>query len=163
MAPDTLERAVPTLTDPALLRMQCYVDGAWRDADGGATMPVVNPATGRTIGTAPLFGAAAVAVDEIKAGYDPERINAVILLTDGINEDGVPDDDDAQFAQLTDKLRSSTEGEASTPVRVFTIAYGEDASTGQLSAIAEASNAAAYDSSDPDAIDQVFTAVVSNF
>lgn len=111
----------------------------------------------------PLFGAAALAVDEIEAGYDPERINAVILLTDGINEDGVPDDDDAQFKQLTDKLRSSTEGEASTPVRVFTIAYGEDASTGQLSAIAEASNAAAYDSSDPDAIDQVFTAVVSNF
>ena len=39
----------------------------------------------------------------------------------------------------------------------------DSASTGQLSAIAEASNAAAYDSSDPDAIDQVFTAVVSNF
>jgi len=46
---------------------------------------------------------------------------------------------------------------------MFTIAYGEGASTGQLSAIAEASDAAAYDSSDPDAIDRVFTAVVSNF
>ena len=57
MAPDTLERSVPTLKDPALLRMQCYVDGAWCDAEGGATMPVVNPATGRTIGTAPVFGA----------------------------------------------------------------------------------------------------------
>ena len=57
MAPDTLERSVPTLKDPALLRMQCYVDGAWCDAEGGATMAVVNPATGRTIGTAPVFGA----------------------------------------------------------------------------------------------------------
>ena len=57
MAPDTLERSVPTLKDPALLRMQCYVDGAWCDAESGATMAVVNPATGRTIGTAPVFGA----------------------------------------------------------------------------------------------------------
>jgi succinate-semialdehyde dehydrogenase/glutarate-semialdehyde dehydrogenase len=57
MAPDTLERSVPTLKDPALLRMQCYVDGAWCDAEGGATMAVVNPATGRAIGTAPVFGA----------------------------------------------------------------------------------------------------------
>ncbi|MCB1026174.1 MAG: VWA domain-containing protein [Microthrixaceae bacterium] len=111
----------------------------------------------------PLFGAAQVAFEEIEGGYDPERINAVILLTDGINEDGDPSDDDAQFKALTDQLRAGSEGEASTPVRVFTIAYGEGASTGQLSAIAEASNAAAYDSSDPDAIDQVFTAVVSNF
>ena len=58
MAPDTLERSRPKLTDPALLRMQCYVDGAWCDADDKATMPVINPATGHAIGTAPVFGAA---------------------------------------------------------------------------------------------------------
>jgi succinate-semialdehyde dehydrogenase/glutarate-semialdehyde dehydrogenase len=58
MAPDTIERAVPALADPSLLRMQCYVDGQWRNADGGATQPVVNPATGKTIGRVPDFGAA---------------------------------------------------------------------------------------------------------
>jgi succinate-semialdehyde dehydrogenase / glutarate-semialdehyde dehydrogenase len=58
MPPDTLERSVPALADAALLRHQCYVDGAWVDADGGRTMTVVNPATGRVIGTAPLCGAA---------------------------------------------------------------------------------------------------------
>jgi succinate-semialdehyde dehydrogenase/glutarate-semialdehyde dehydrogenase len=57
MAPDTLERSVPALGDPALLRTQCYVDGVWCSADDGTTMAVVNPATGRTIGTAPVFGA----------------------------------------------------------------------------------------------------------
>ena len=56
MAPDTIERVSP-LKDPALLRQQCYVDGQWRDADNAATRPVVNPATGQPIGTAPLFGA----------------------------------------------------------------------------------------------------------
>ncbi len=58
MAPDTLERNLPTLKDPTLLRQQCHVDGAWVAAANGATMPVVNPGTGRTIGTAPMFGAA---------------------------------------------------------------------------------------------------------
>jgi len=57
MAPDTLERSVPTLADPTLLRQQCYIDGRWTDADGGRTMTVVNPATGRAIGTAPECGA----------------------------------------------------------------------------------------------------------
>ena len=117
----------------------------------------------RPINGTPLYGAADQAFDEMEANYDPALINAVILLTDGRNEDNNPDDDEDQFAELTDKLRSQSEGESAKPVRVFTIAYGEGASTGQLSAIAEASNAAAYDSGDPDAIDRVFTAVVSNF
>lgn len=58
MAPDSHDRVVPALKDPALLRQQCLVDGKWVDADGGATMPVVNPATSRAIGTAPVMGAA---------------------------------------------------------------------------------------------------------
>ena len=56
MAPDTIER-ISTLKDPALLRQQCYVDGRWCDADGGATRSVINPAAGRPIGTVPVFGA----------------------------------------------------------------------------------------------------------
>ena len=58
MPPDTHDRATPALKDPSLLRQQCYVDGAWRDADNGGTHPVVNPATGRIIGTTPVLGAA---------------------------------------------------------------------------------------------------------
>jgi len=56
MPPDTSARNLPNLNDPMLLRMQCYVNGAWVDAAGKATMPVINPGTGRTIGTAPMFG-----------------------------------------------------------------------------------------------------------
>jgi succinate-semialdehyde dehydrogenase/glutarate-semialdehyde dehydrogenase len=47
-----------TLTDPSLLRQQCYLDGAWTDADSGATLPVVNPATGALLGTIPRMGGA---------------------------------------------------------------------------------------------------------
>ena len=31
-----------TLKDPSLLRQQCYVDGAWIDADGGGKLDVTN-------------------------------------------------------------------------------------------------------------------------
>jgi succinate-semialdehyde dehydrogenase/glutarate-semialdehyde dehydrogenase len=58
MAPDTLERVALPLKDASLLHTQCYVDGRWIDADDGKTMDVVNPATGRPIGTAPWFGGA---------------------------------------------------------------------------------------------------------
>jgi succinate-semialdehyde dehydrogenase/glutarate-semialdehyde dehydrogenase len=47
-----------TLKDPSLLRQQCYVDGAWIDARGGATVAVTNPATGATLGTVPVVDAA---------------------------------------------------------------------------------------------------------
>ncbi|MFV0662667.1 NADP-dependent succinate-semialdehyde dehydrogenase [Denitromonas sp.] len=46
-----------TLKDPGLLRQQAYIDGAWRDADSGETLPVTNPATGETLGQVPRMGA----------------------------------------------------------------------------------------------------------
>ena len=42
--------------------------------------------------------------------YDPDKINAVVLLTDGRNEDGEPGDDEAQLEALLTSLRGSSEG-----------------------------------------------------
>jgi succinate-semialdehyde dehydrogenase/glutarate-semialdehyde dehydrogenase len=47
-----------SLEDPSLLKEQCWVNGEWRDAPGGATLPVHNPATGAQLGTVPAFDAA---------------------------------------------------------------------------------------------------------
>ena len=47
-----------TLSDPTLLRQQCYIDGKWVDADDGATVEVKNPATGEVLATVPRCGAA---------------------------------------------------------------------------------------------------------
>jgi succinate-semialdehyde dehydrogenase / glutarate-semialdehyde dehydrogenase len=41
----------------ALLRSQSYVGGRWTDADSGATFPVVDPATGKTVAEVPRLGA----------------------------------------------------------------------------------------------------------
>ncbi len=46
------------LKDPSLLRQQAFVAGEWVDADDGGTVAVVNPATGETLGTVPMCGAA---------------------------------------------------------------------------------------------------------
>jgi len=62
MAPDTLDRRSPiALEDSALFRQRCYVGGEWIDAESAATFDVVNPATGRRIGSVPHMGAAETA------------------------------------------------------------------------------------------------------
>ena len=106
----------------------------------------------------PLYRTATDSFEFLKAEYDPARINAVVLLTDGRNEDTF-NDLNATIA----KLRAGAEGQSSQPVRLFTIAYGQDADKGTLKRLAEATNAASYDASDPQSIDKVFTAVISNF
>ena len=47
-----------SLKDPKLFRNQCYVDGAWTGAPGGASYAVTNPASGATLATVPDLGAA---------------------------------------------------------------------------------------------------------
>ncbi len=55
-----LQKAKPAveLKDPSLFRQQCYVDGAWVDADDKSTLAVLNPATREQIGTVPKMGVA---------------------------------------------------------------------------------------------------------
>ena len=63
---------------------------------------------------------------------------------------------------MLDVLRS-TQGETGKPVRIFPIAFTEGADSGALRRIAEATNSAVYNATDPKTISKVFTAVVSNF
>ena len=48
----------PKLEDSKLFRSQCYIDGAWVDADDKSTITVVNPANGSVVGTVPRMGEA---------------------------------------------------------------------------------------------------------
>ena len=47
-----------TALETDLLHDRAYIDGAWVDADSGATFPVLDPATGATIANVPRMGAA---------------------------------------------------------------------------------------------------------
>jgi Ca-activated chloride channel homolog len=107
----------------------------------------------------PLYTVTKAADDRLVQTFDAGRINAVLLLTDGKNED--PKNDDLNALLRT--LRSRNEGQVANPVRVFPIAYGQDADLPALKRIAEATNATVYDAADPASIGKVFLAVVSNF
>lgn len=45
------------LKNSSLFRQQCFINGVWCDADGGATIPVTNPANGAQLGVIPRMGA----------------------------------------------------------------------------------------------------------
>ncbi len=117
----------------------------------------------RPLNGTPLYTVTQAAYEAAKAAYDPAKINAVVFLTDGQNDDANPDDDQQQYADMISTLTAGSEGVNSESVRMFTISYGAGADTATLKAIAEATTAAYYDASNPATIDQVFTNVVSNF
>ena len=48
------------LKDSCLFHQQCYIGGAWVDADCQETLAVTNPATGETLGRVPKLGAVEV-------------------------------------------------------------------------------------------------------
>lgn len=102
-----------------------------------------------------LYDTSLAAHQFVEGRASADDINAVVLLTDGRNEDN-----GISLDNLLSQLRTE---EGARSVRLFTIGYGEDADLGTLRQISQTTNAAAYDSSDPTSIDQVFTAVISNF
>jgi len=85
-----------------------------------------------------------------------DRINAIVLLSDGRNE--YPSDTD-----LNGLLRQLNGESVDTTVRVFTIGYGDSADTEALQAIAGASRGKYYEATDPASIEKVMTSVLSNF
>jgi Ca-activated chloride channel family protein len=111
----------------------------------------------------PLYTATQDAYEDAVSSYDPASINAVVLLSDGVNDDGDQGDDDQQLDTLLDTLAEGSEGQRAEPVRVFPISYGADADLATLRVIAEAATAALYTATDPATIDRVLAAVISNF
>lgn len=103
-----------------------------------------------------LFDATRAAVQEIRDTYDPTKINAVLLLTDGMCDDYEPG---CELDPLLDFLASPERD----VVRVFAVAYGADADAATLQAITDASEARLYKATDPLTIERVFQQVISNF
>jgi Ca-activated chloride channel homolog len=106
-------------------------------------------------GTA-LYATARASVERVQETYDPNRINAVVLLTDGQNE--YPADND-----LSRLLTDLASGGQAKPVRVFPVAYGPQANLDVLTQIAHTATGAAYDARVPGTIERVLDDVISNF
>jgi Ca-activated chloride channel family protein len=89
-------------------------------------------------GGSPLYRATQTAFDDVARHAESARINAVILLTDGYNEDDHDNNLNALLAHL-----------ASVPeVHVFPIVYSNDADLATLRRIAQATDGQLYDARD---------------
>ena len=111
----------------------------------------------------PLYDVAQKSVQAMSDTFDDRRINAVVLLTDGRNEDDNSSDDKKQLNDLVTTLQNQAKGEGGKPVRLFTIGYGRDADAVVLQEMADAASGAYYNAGDPTTINKIFTQVISNF
>ncbi|WP_425430923.1 substrate-binding and vWA domain-containing protein [Cryptosporangium aurantiacum] len=106
-----------------------------------------------------LYDTARAAVDAVRSQSDADGINAVVLLTDGDNQDP----GSISPATLLAELRPKSGQPA---VRVYPIAFGNDLSaTGKnvLNQMAMATGGRYYQSNDPRNIESVLGDVMSNF
>jgi Ca-activated chloride channel family protein len=109
-----------------------------------------------TNGDTGLYDTALAAFRALQRSYAPQRLNIVVLLTDGINDDPGGGID---RAELLDRLKA--EQDKDRPVRIITIAYGANADAASLKMIADATGGLAFVSRDPRDILRVFTDAIT--
>jgi Ca-activated chloride channel family protein len=103
-----------------------------------------------------IYDAVLFGVDQVKRSADTDHINAVVVLTDGQDTHS-----SSSRQQVLDRMRD--EGSAETGgVRVFTIAYGQDAKQEILDQFAAASGGKGFAASTSD-IAQVYRSISSFF
>jgi Ca-activated chloride channel family protein len=109
-----------------------------------------------TDGDTGLYDTALAAFRAVKRSYAPDRLNIVVLLTDGINDDPTGG---INRAQLLRQLKA--EQDPKKPVRIITVAYGANADATSLRLISQATGGLAYVSRDPRDILRVFTDAIT--
>ena len=102
-----------------------------------------------------LFDAVAYAYDNLQQRAERDRINAIVVMTDGIENAS-----SLNLSGLTQKLKQGNQ--KGVPVVVFCIAYGSDADLNVLTSIAEATGGQAR-RADPDTIRKLYKILSSYF
>lgn len=108
------------------------------------------------IAQTPLYAAVSQEYSVMTAAYDPQLVNAIVLLSDGQNDTSQPGDLAAATALIASAHHTA-------PVLIFTLAYGADADTATLQAIAKSSGAHFYNATDPAQITSVLQDLVTSF
>jgi Ca-activated chloride channel homolog len=117
----------------------------------GAALANMQPTNGDT----GLYDTTLAAFRAVKRSFAPGRINIVVLLTDGINDD--PGGGIDQRTLLA-KLKAE---QGDRPVQIVTIAFGANADIATLNKISQATGGRAFAARDPRDIERVFTDVIS--
>ena len=103
-----------------------------------------------------LYDAILNAYSDLQEEGNPDHIRAIVVLSDG--EDTYST---ATLDQVIQQIQSS-EGEGGNAIKVFTIAFGEDADSDILKQIAEPSGGRQYNSS-PETIQKIYDEIATFF
>jgi Ca-activated chloride channel family protein len=103
-----------------------------------------------------LYDATLHAYQDLQTEGNPEHIRAIVILSDG--------EDTASTATLDEVVQQilAAQGEGGNAIKVFTIAFGEDANSDVLKQIAEPSGGKQYDSS-PENIQKIYDEIATFF
>jgi Ca-activated chloride channel family protein len=107
-------------------------------------------------GDTTLYDSTMQAYEELQRDGDPKHIRAVVVLTDG--------EDTASTTPLDailSRIRAA-QGEGGNAIKIFTIAFGDNANKGILKEIAESSGGKEYDSS-PNTIQKIYDEIATFF
>ncbi|MCM3656147.1 VWA domain-containing protein [Agromyces mediolanus] len=116
-------------------------------ADEGHTaqvMGVVASLPDRLGGATGLYDTTLAAVDRVREGYDPQKMNSVLLITDGRNED----ENGLELDQLLSQLAERQDPER--PVPVIMVGFGPDTDLEAMQRIADVTGGAAYSATRPE-------------
>ncbi|MFD5866774.1 substrate-binding domain-containing protein [Agromyces sp. NPDC127015] len=110
---------------------------------------------GRLGGATGLYDTVLAAVAQVRSTYDADRVNSVLLLTDGRNED----EHGISLETLLEKLKQLDD--PSKPVPVVMVGIGPDTDVKAMRAIAKATGGAAYSAAKPQDLSTVLTDALS--
>jgi Ca-activated chloride channel family protein len=111
----------------------------------------------QTLGDTPLYEAVDRFAAEQARSWSPDRITAVVVLSDGENDTNTATIGAEQMLAGLEDLHHHT------PVLVFTLAYGADADVATLQSISSTTGAHYYDATDPTKVKAVLGDLVTSF
>ena len=111
-----------------------------------------------TNGDTGLYDTALAAYQYVKRNYAPDRLNLVVLITDGRNDDP---GGSITLDQLLQQLRAGQKDDQK--VRILSFAYGKDADVAALDQISKATGGQVFTSPNPTDIERVFVTALANF
>ncbi|MRG60958.1 VWA domain-containing protein [Agromyces sp. CFH 90414] len=105
---------------------------------------IIGSLPARLGGATGLYDTTLAAVKRVRETYDPEKVNSVLLITDGKNED----ENGIALEQLLAELQKMAD--PAKPVPVIMIGFGPDTDLAAMQQIAAVTGGAAYSASKPE-------------
>jgi hypothetical protein len=102
-----------------------------------------------------LYDTVLAAYRRVQQGWRPDRVNSVVVFTDGRNEDGGLTRD-----RMIEQLRQASDPKR--PVRLVVIGIGDGVDPGELQAITEPVGGIAFVQQDPAGIDEIFLKAIAS-